>query len=591
MNISLTQNEVRTILRTLLFLAKVDGDISENEFAIIKQLREIHNCPFNSVEELKRLPNDIRLVLSDLERVNAKKYLAKLLIHFCYCDGIYSATERLTLHHIAEGLGTRPDFIFKVEKIYAHEAQQAISNYVRQHPDEIEGNPNNFSWQNIAMTTGLVVGGGAAMAATGGLLAPVIGGIVGFSMFGLSGAAASSAGLAFLGGGSIAAGGGGMAAGATVATSILGLGGAGLGVKTGWNLFGGLEEFDIFSLTSNREACHQLLCIHVFMQQDNVLEETWSAILHFDKYSDIYGLGWESKTLIAWLDALKQIQGNISVGQFVAGLGAKATKAAGGLIALPVAIASAFSLIDNPWHVARNKAELAGKMLAQHIMNLPSPISLVGYSLGARVIGYALEHLAKEGCYGKIYDVYFMGGAIGKDRDIFQSNSLEKLVANNIFNYYSKKDLVLTYLYQTAELGDKPIGLMPIESDHVRNIDVTDIISGHLEYPKQLLALLERCSYEGFKQIVVPSTSSPTEKAIQILQKTPGMTDAAPRDFHKGRYKCHLSDGSIITHWVNNFNVHHVFIASKTGKMIYGGFVGWVHTDGLLESLAEIECL
>ncbi|OKH14170.1 TerB family tellurite resistance protein [[Limnothrix rosea] IAM M-220] len=164
MNISLTQNEVRTILRTLLFLAKVDGDISENEFAIIRQLREIHYCPFNPVEEFKQLPNDIRLVLSDLERVKAKKYLAKLLIHFCYCDGIYSATERLTLHHIAEGLGTRADFIFKVEKIYAHEAQQAISNYVRQHPDEIEGNPNNFSWQNIAMTTGLVVGGGAAMA-------------------------------------------------------------------------------------------------------------------------------------------------------------------------------------------------------------------------------------------------------------------------------------------------------------------------------------------------------------------------------------------------------------------------------------------
>jgi len=65
------------------------------------------------------------------------------------------------------------------------------------------------------------------VAVTGGLAAPVIGGAIGAAM-GLSGAAATSAGLAFLGGGAIATGGAGMAGGTL---AIIGggaiLGGAG----------------------------------------------------------------------------------------------------------------------------------------------------------------------------------------------------------------------------------------------------------------------------------------------------------------------------------------------------------------------------
>lgn len=58
----------------------------------------------------------------------------------------------------------------------------------------------------------LVALASVAVAVTGGLAAPIIGGAIGAAM-GLSGAAATSAGLAFLGGGAIAAGGAGMAGG------------------------------------------------------------------------------------------------------------------------------------------------------------------------------------------------------------------------------------------------------------------------------------------------------------------------------------------------------------------------------------------
>ena len=75
----------------------------------------------------------------------------------------------------------------------------------------------------------LVAGGVLAGCATAGIAAPAIGAAIGGSM-GLTGAAATSAGLAWLGGGSIASGGVGMAGGTALLTM---LGGAGIGGATG----------------------------------------------------------------------------------------------------------------------------------------------------------------------------------------------------------------------------------------------------------------------------------------------------------------------------------------------------------------------
>lgn len=74
----------------------------------------------------------------------------------------------------------------------------------------------------------LILGGTALGVLTGGMAAPLIGSAIGSAM-GLSGAAATSAGLALLGGGSLAAGGAGMAGGAALVGAIGGVSGAGVG--------------------------------------------------------------------------------------------------------------------------------------------------------------------------------------------------------------------------------------------------------------------------------------------------------------------------------------------------------------------------
>ena len=79
-----------------------------------------------------------------------------------------------------------------------------------------------WTWKKTALMAAGTVGGAALIALTGGLAAPAIGAAIG-SGLGLSGAAATSAGLAALGGGALAAGGGGMAAGTSL---IIGAGAA-----------------------------------------------------------------------------------------------------------------------------------------------------------------------------------------------------------------------------------------------------------------------------------------------------------------------------------------------------------------------------
>lgn len=93
------------------------------------------------------------------------------------------------------------------------------------------------SWRRYAVLAGAGLGLGVL---TGGLAAPLIAGAYGTIVLGYTGAVATSAGMAALGGGSIAAGGLGMAGGAALITGVGGAVGAGAaalgGRATGFTL-------------------------------------------------------------------------------------------------------------------------------------------------------------------------------------------------------------------------------------------------------------------------------------------------------------------------------------------------------------------
>jgi hypothetical protein len=100
------------------------------------------------------------------------------------------------------------------------------AEYVQELDRELRRRARKFALRNLNWKrVGLVAGGGAVLGAiTGGLAAPLIGGAIGSTM-GLSGAAATNAGLALLGGGSLASGGLGVAGGTLFVSGVASAGG------------------------------------------------------------------------------------------------------------------------------------------------------------------------------------------------------------------------------------------------------------------------------------------------------------------------------------------------------------------------------
>ena len=105
-----------------------------------------------------------------------------------------------------------------------------------------------FKAANVGRAAKLAAAGVATLAlgATGGLLAaPMVGGAVGTTFLGFSGAVAQNAGLAALGFGSLASGGLGMAGGSMVVAAAGGLLGSAYGVKALNSYIGEDDSFDI----------------------------------------------------------------------------------------------------------------------------------------------------------------------------------------------------------------------------------------------------------------------------------------------------------------------------------------------------------
>jgi len=61
------------------------------------------------------------------------------------------------------------------------------------------------------------------------------------------------------------------------------------------------------------------------------------------------------------------------------------------------------------------------------------------------------------------------------------------VVSNRFVNGYSKKDVVLGSIFRMHALGLDVAGLQAVEAvPRIENVDLTDIVGGHLEYRENL---------------------------------------------------------------------------------------------------------
>ena len=103
---------------------------------------------------------------------------------------------------------------------------------------------------------------------------------------------------------------------------------------------------------------------------------------------------------------------------------------------------------------------------------------------------------------------------------------------------------------------------------------------------QKALSWLEEWNHEPK---LASNLSSTVQKAVEILVETPGMTMAHSRDFKRAVTIFTLRDGTAVKIFINPVRVKHIFLADTNDKIIFGGYVGWIHTEALNKVIKKIK--
>lgn len=346
---------------------------------------------------------------------------------------------------------------------------------------------HKYDKKNLAGISRTVLVAGAGAVVIGPIVffaAPAIGGALAASgLIGpaLSGAAATSHGLAVLGGGSIAAGGFGVAGGTVVVTATGAALGGTLGAVTASAYLEDDPSFRIEKLKDGDGV--PVVLASGFLTEGGSGWGPWEPIITA-RYANnpVYRVHWGAKELKALGVAAGAIGGKAAAGVFLKGAAMHATKIGAKLVPALGAATLASDAIANPWHVARSRAEQTAAVLADLLARVDTPsFILVGHSLGGRVMLRTAELLATKGGTPRLEAVHLLGAAVGTGGDW---KLLNASVTERVWNYHSRKDSVLKIIYRTAQAGQKAVGGVGFGTTFPRitDVNVSDDASSHSAY-------------------------------------------------------------------------------------------------------------
>jgi pimeloyl-ACP methyl ester carboxylesterase len=337
----------------------------------------------------------------------------------------------------------------------------------------------------ITKVAGGTIGAAAVIAPVAFLAAPAIGAALGSSALGgsLTGAAATSHGLAMLGGGSLASGGLGMVGGTAVVTATgTALGGA-LGATTATAYTGADGSFAIQQVRSGMGS--PVLFATGFLTEGRSAWSEWQRLID-TRYpaAPVYQVHWGAKELKD-LTALLASSGSKAAIRAILIQAAKRGSKGHGLPGIGWVL-SVHGVARNPWTVARTRAGMTGAALAALIARtVEGPYVLMGHSLGARVMVSAAQALATHPGASRVESMHLMGAAVGSKGDW---RAVAASTSETIWNYWSTKDNVLRWLYVLAEMGEAAAGQTGFKTSipGIKNRNVSRLVTHHSEYVSRL---------------------------------------------------------------------------------------------------------
>ena len=212
----------------------------------------------------------------------------------------------------------------------------------------------------------------------------------------------------------------------------------------------------------------------------------------------------------------------------------------------PLGLLRIARVLDNPYSVAKARSDKAGQVLAEVLMQKAQgerPVTLVGFSLGARVIYQALLCLAEQNAFGLVESVVLIGTPTPSEERAWRR--IRAVVAGRVVNVYSQEDHILGFLYRTSSLQLGVAGLQPVEGvERVENFDATGLMNGkgHAQYRYIIGQILRAIEFKDIDMLAVERE----EIAARDISDGPVMGELIPTDDLLASVEHPSSDGATI---------------------------------------------
>lgn len=408
----------------------------------------------------------------------------------------YDARHRAALRLLATWLDITWLKVGAMEVMVACSAM-AILKQREAEAQETEKEKSKWSkWKRGGIIGAAALTGGTLLAITGGLaapaiaaglsaLAPTLGTIV--PVIGASGFAAAATAA-------------GSVAGSVAVAASFGAAGAGLSGTKMARRTGGVDEFEFHPIGENHQQGRLAVGIMIsgFILEDEDFTRPWQG---HDGDLERYALRWESKNLIAVSTAIQDsLTSSITTELMKQGAMLTVLSTLVAALAWPTALLSATSFIDSKWTIAVDRSDKAGVLLAEVLLKELQgnrPVTLIGFSLGARTIFRCLEELSKKEESASIVErVVFLGAPISLETERWQT--ARKMVAGRFINLYSTNDWILGIVYRSSLLTQGLAGIQPVDIPGIENVDVTEAVNGHSAYLTMASELLKEIELDSF---------------------------------------------------------------------------------------------
>ncbi|KAG9770291.1 putative membrane protein C6F6.13c [Exophiala dermatitidis] len=255
----------------------------------------------------------------------------------------------------------------------------------------------------------------------------------------------------------------------------------------------------------------------------------------------------------------------------------------------PIGLLKVARVIDNPFSVAKSRAEKAGEVLADALVNRAQgerPVTLIGYSLGARVIYTCLMNLAKRKEFGIVENAVLIGSPTPSDTSDWRV--LRSVVAGRLVNVFSVNDYILGFMYRTSAIQFGVAGLQKVEGlSGVENFDVSEDVNSHQRYRYLIGAILKKIGFEDIDMAAVEEEQQALlkleedekkqsllsqRKALQRRESTGGKQDeAAEAEAEADELEQQVQDQtqkSLVTRAIEYFYVPGVPSTKETEKTV-----------------------